>query len=182
MLPDKLLKTEIPQASNNKDILVECARRRLPNVKMSFRWSIQPMLTWMRYIGVHLDQPGIAVSTQSRCLVTLFGLFTFFISICRNGYLFVRLVQYLTDPEIFMTNSKRQAGYATIWNGVIAGFNEIMLVSVSHLFLLSAAATKWTSLVQVLLQMEKDNFFEPRDYKRFRLFFTSGIVWLITVT
>ncbi len=139
------------------------------------------MLAWMRYTGVYLDEPGIPSSTRTRALVTSFGLVVFFLSVCRNGFFLVHIVQYLTDSKNFMADSQRQAGYATIWNGVIASINEIMMIFFSQSLLMSAAATKWSSLVQILLQMEGAKFFEPRDYKRFRLFFTGGLVWLCTV-
>ena len=46
---------------------------------------------------------------------------------------------------------------------------------------MSAAATKWSSLIQVLNKMENDNLFEPKDFQQFRRFFFSGILIIVTV-
>lgn len=168
---------------HGKDAL-ECTSDRLLKVKMSFRWSLTPMLMWMRCIGVFLDFPGvIRPSTRTRCLVISFGLILFFFHFCRNGYVFAVIAQHLTDYLISSstTDKQQQPAVGAIWNGAISGLNQNMVTVFSQMFLMSAAALKWPRLAKVLCKMENTNFFERKDYQRFRHIFTSGLAWLVTV-
>ncbi len=165
---------------NDKD--VECTSDRQPNEKMSFRWSLQPMLTWMRCIGVFLDSPGIISSNRTRAFVIVFGFFLFCVHSYRNGIITVALIQSLINSNYYSTTDKQQKPeVGAIWNEFITSFNHTMVTVVSQILLISAAATKWSSLVKILYKMERSNFFEPKDYERFRQIFTSGLMWLLTV-
>ncbi len=167
---------------HGKDAL-ECTSDCLLKVKMSFRWSLMPMLMWMRCIGVFLDLPGaIRPSSRTRCLVISFGLILFFFHFYRNGYVFVVLAQHFTDLLSSSTSDKQQQpAVGAIWNGAISSLNQNMVTVFSQMFLMSAAALKWPRLAKVLCKMENSHFFDRRDYQRFRHIFTSGLAWLVTV-
>ena len=90
------------------------------------------------------------------------------------------LFMYLTDPNNF-TFATKQFGSATILNGIIGILNQAMVTFLSQLFLMSAAVTKWPNLVRVLCDMERDQFFQQKNFKSFRVFFVTGLALLIAV-
>ena len=137
------------------------------------------MLTWMRCIGVFLDSPGIRSSNPSRCLVTSFGLAIFVFNVYRNGIIVASITEYLTNSS--SAANEKQPGVAALWNTIIGSLNHVFVTFFPQLFLMSAAATKWSSLIQVLNKMENDNLFEPKDFQQFRRFFFSGILIIVTV-
>ena len=136
------------------------------------------MLTGMRCIGVFLDSPGIISTTRTRCLITSLGLVVFLFNVQLNGSFVSGIIVYLNLVGI----EGDERGFAMKWNDIIGIFNQIIMMVFSQMFLMSAAVSKWPSLVQVLSEIENDNFFEKKDYHRFRHFFVLGLVWLISVS
>lgn len=173
---------EVKTSELNDNVDVEWISNRQPNEKMNFRWSLLPMLKWMRCIGVFLDSPGITSSIRTRGFVISFGFFLFCFHLYRNGMITVGLIHHLLNSYYYSTTDMQQKpDVGAIWNEFITSFNHTMVTVFAQIFLMFAAATKWSSLVQILCKMERSNFFEPKDYERFRKIFTSGLIWLVTV-
>lgn len=150
---------------------------------MSFQWSLQPMLTWMRCIGIYLESPDNKVSfCRFRCLITCFGVIVFFVNIFLNSMSVVTFAVYLGKSQTWAILKSKRFTSTRIWSQVITALNHSFLIAGSHTSLLMPAySKKWLELIEVLREMEKDKIFEPKDYERFRSVFVFGFGLLVTV-
>jgi hypothetical protein len=143
---------------------------------MSFQRSLQPMLVWMRFIGVFLESPGTspaeAASPWIRIGITCYGFLFFFGNVFFNG---LNITEFFAFFEITST--------ASVWTVAISILNMAATTICCQLSLMSSAATKWPNLMQMLCQMESQGFFETRDYQNFRRIFLGGLTFImVTLT
>ena len=140
------------------------------------------MLISMRCIGVYLELPleTTASPPLSRGLVISLGVALFCLNFFFNVIYLADFILYFRSPQNATTY--RQISSANIWNTTISIVNIFVVTIFSHLYLLSAAATKkWSKVAQVLGKMEREKQFEPKDYTKFRSIFLVGLVLLFVV-
>jgi hypothetical protein len=138
---------------------------------MSFQQSLQPMLVWMRFIGVFLESPGTspeAASPWIRIGITCYGFLFFFGNVFFNG---LHITEFFALIEITSSYSST----ASLWTVAISTLNLAAMTICCQLSLVSSAATKWPNLMQMLCQMESQGCFESRDYQNFRRIFLGGL-------
>ncbi|XP_046450231.1 uncharacterized protein LOC124198440 [Daphnia pulex] len=140
---------------------------------MSFQQSLQPMLVWMRFIGIFLESPGTipaeAASPWIRIGITCYGFLFFFGNIFFNG---LHITEFFALIEITSSYSST----ASLWTVAISTLNLAAMTICSQTSLMSSAATKWPNLMQILCQMENQGFFETRDFSNFRRIFLGGLI------
>ena len=140
----------------------------LISVEMSFQWNLQPMLKWMRCIGVYLESPGDNDS-QSRFYVTIYGFILFFINLYCNGMAVAKFIQRVEDASHHQMSSS-----SVRWNAVIAATNLFFVTIGSHLSLIFGAFSKWPNLIKILRELEIERFFERKDSQHFRRIYILG--------
>lgn len=149
---------------------------------MSFQQSLQPMLVWMRFIGIFLESPAgtspdaaTATSPWIRIGITCYGFLVFFGNVFFNG---LHITELFALIEI--TSSYRST--ASLWTVAISTLNLAAMTICCQLSLMSSAATKWPNLMQILCQMESRGFFETRDYQNFRRISLGGLFFVMVIT
>ncbi|XP_046636993.1 uncharacterized protein LOC124315386 isoform X2 [Daphnia pulicaria] len=140
---------------------------------MSFQRSLQPMLVWMRFIGVFLESPGTSPAAEAaspwiRIGITCYGFLFFFGNVFFNG---LNITEFFAFFEITST--------ASLWTMAISILNMAATTICCQLSLMSSAATKWPNLMQMLCQMKSQGFFETRDYQNFRRIFLGGLTFIM---
>lgn len=143
---------------------------------MSFQSSLQPMLTWMRCLGVYL--PEVDNKDTSCCMrfsVTLFGLILVFFNLMFNGLEVGSIVARIIgmDDGNAMENQLVDSA-VSIMNTTIAQLTHCFVTVVPHLYLMSVAVPRWCNLIQITRKMEKERFFKRQDYAAFRFNFVVG--------
>jgi hypothetical protein len=141
---------------------------------MSFQWSLQPMIKWMHCIGVYLESPGKDNSSGFRFFVTSYGFILFFVNVCSNGMMAAKFIQGFEDTSHQTTSS-------VLWNAVVSQTTYILVTIGCQLSLISGAASTWPGLILILREMEKERYFDAKDFHHFRRIYLSGLGFLIAV-
>lgn len=148
---------------------------------MSFQSSLQPMLSWMKCIGVYLEYDRNS-KRSSRCIASCFGVILFFVNIFVNLTALTIFIDDLGKPKSWEFFKSKRFTSTRVWCYFITDVNHVFMTIGSHLSLLMFSySRKWLILVEVLNKMEKNKVFDEKNYQHFRCIYVVGSRILVMV-
>lgn len=156
----------------------------MEKASLNLEWSLQPILTWMRLIGVPLHRnQGNGLELY---LKTGFSGILFFFNMTISLVFFISSIVFMTSSNDSAASFRQEFSLTAtwLWNSIIGRSNHSIANLGSHLALLAFTAIKWPSLMknfQKLVNEEKSTFLTTEDYKRTRLVSWRGLFLIFTV-
>lgn len=160
----------------------------MAKASLNLEWSFQPILAWMRLIGVPLN------SNQGNrlelWLKTAFSAIFFFVNMTVSMAFFIGTIGFMSSSNDYSTTSFRQKLSITVtwlWNSAIGRFNHSILNLGSHFALLALTSIKWPALMTNFqkLVIGEASYWSPflttEDYKRIRCLFWRGLSLIFSV-
>lgn len=135
---------------------------------LDFEWSLKPMTTLMRCVGIPLNFRCYQQFDSGGCswFGACFGILLFFID---------ALCQFrLTATTIYQANELQSSNnsshsVALKWNVCINSMNYVILILGSHTLLFAVLVVNWPQCLRVLRCIEERSFYKERDFKKFRI-------------
>ncbi len=152
----------------------------MQKTSLNLEWSFQPILAWMRFIGVPLYRHQ--GNRFKLWLTTGYSASFFFLNMANSLIVFLGSVAVITSD----TNAARKQLAITItwlWNYAIGRFNHSIINLGSHFALLAFTVIKWPALITNFNKLVGKNrtFLTTGDYKTTRFVFWRGFSLIILV-
>lgn len=153
---------------------------KMQKTSLNLEWSFQPILVWMRLIGVPLYRHH--GNRLKLWLTTGFSATYFFLNMNASLIVFLGTVAVIASD----TKAARKEFSVTVtwlWNYAIGRFNHSIINLGSHFALLAFTVIKWPSLMTNFdkLAGEKRAFLSTEDYNKIRIIFWRGFAIIILV-
>ena len=153
----------------------------LDGLRKDFEWSLKPVLTLMKSIGIPLrmsssnaarmevDDPNISCFSCRRKAFVVFSFVLFFLNVLCQCYAIVIQISFLNDESSKVVSLRSKFSSTAFWNHYIETVNNIVTTIGSQTLVLFVCFThNWQQLVWVLQRTEQQHFYSESDYKTFR--------------
>jgi hypothetical protein len=78
-------------------------------------------------------------------------------------------------------DTSHQTTSSVLWNAVVSQTNYILMTIGCQLSLICGAASTWPGMIHILREMEKERYFDAKNFHHFRRIYLSGLGFLIVV-
>ena len=149
----------------------------------NFRWSLRPILMWMRVTGIDLcPSNNVANYYPSLLLGAMMVVFTI---ICRV-YQLVDVIEYIAETKTYIQSGENgtdvnSVTYTQIVNHVLMQFQAIVAAIGINTTMFIVFIFRWKSLWKCLDQLERDSFPASLLYSKIRRVSLIGVLFLAGV-
>ncbi len=149
-------------------------------------WSIQPILAWMRLIGIPLynlrrgNRLNKLWLIQTGISVPVFLL----VNLVSCLIILKETIQVIVWANTNVLERQKSSTITWMWNYAIGRFNHVITNFGTHFALLTFTSIKWPALIASFNKLDgkhTSKFFGIGDYKNFRLIFWRGLTLIILV-
>ena len=144
-------------------------------------WSIQPLVIWIRILGV--DLPG-SCSTPSqlrnRRLLILYGIFCFIANLSGQFEIFFYLHAQRIEESFELSGQVLLSSTTATWNSIIDFSNYAIHGIGSHIIFLLVIRPRWNTLMETF-QGSLQVAFKEESYKRTRKLSIIGVGYIIVL-
>ena len=153
----------------------------MKNTRLTLEWSFEPILIWMRLIGVSFNWRK--ENSFNFSLQTVLNLALFFLNLTVSLIVVAHTILFVTSSDTSIR--KLSVTFTWVWNFSISRLNLAVANIGSHFILLAYTALKWPHLSANFNQFESIDhagiFLTVRDYQKIRFTFFAALVVILLV-
>lgn len=146
--------------------------------RKSWSWSMQPLVIWIRILGIDIPNNSTTTTSRYRWFVIFYGTLCFLIHVgCQVDILYFVMSKSLQ-------NSVEISGYSettvtATWNTVTDFINYTIYALGGHLVLLIVIRPRWTKMTQCFQRSQL--IFNEESFIRLRYITVFGVGYIVTM-